>query len=249
MDNYLRDFEIQLESNEFFYRVAGCFWAQQYYLLEDKIATIEEDIEISVKGAIKKFSKGILSILKNTHLPYKIISKKDYRYYLFYLESVYVGVNKKKGDIIVKAEHIMSKQFSCEEYAAALIWIQAYLDIDTQPLNSLHMYIQDKFSLNVGADEIAKTSLLSLTQMVLNEKKIPFKIKQNPLWSEIYIKKSDSQIYRLNIFHKAFNSNPELLLNQLSDPHEEYIKDEIECIKIDSYNFNDPESIAISLSK
>ena len=71
----------------------------------------------------------------------------------------------------------MSKQFSCEEYAAALIWIQAYLDIDTQPLNSLHMYIQDNFSLNVGADEIAKTSLLSLTQMVLNEKKIPFKIK------------------------------------------------------------------------
>ena len=65
MDNYLRDFEIQLESNEFFYRVAGCFWAQQYYLLEDKIATIEEDIDISVKGAIKKFSKGILSILKN----------------------------------------------------------------------------------------------------------------------------------------------------------------------------------------
>ena len=77
----------------------------------------------------------------------------------------------------------------------------------------------------------------------------PFKIKENRLWSEIYIKKSDSQIYRLNIFHKAFNSNAELWLKQLSDPHEEYIKDGIECIKIDSYNFNDPESITISLSK
>lgn len=132
MINYLLFFELHLAENEIFYRAAGCFWAQQYYLLEEKIA---------------------------------------------------------------------------------------------------------------------ETSILSLTQKVLNEKEIPFKIKENRLWSEIYIKKSDSQIYRLNIFHKAFNSNPELLLKQLSDLHEEYIKDEIECIKIDSYNFNDPESITISLSK
>lgn len=249
MINYPLFFELHLAENEIFYRAAGCFWAQQYYLLEEKIATIEEDIGISVKRAIKKFSKGILSIIENSHLRYKKQSKKEYLYYLLYIENVLVSVNKVNGDIIVNAEYIMSKQFSCEEYEAALTWIQAYLDIDRQPLNALHLYIQQKFVLNIGADKIAETSILSLTQKVLNEKKIPFKIKENRLWSEIYIKKSDSQIYRLNIFHKAFNSNPELLLKQLSDPHEEYIKDGIECIKIDSYNFNDPESITISLSK
>ena len=45
-------FELHLAENEIFYRAAGCFWAQQYYLLEEKIATIEEDIGISVTRAI-----------------------------------------------------------------------------------------------------------------------------------------------------------------------------------------------------
>ena len=85
--------------------------------------------------------------------------------------------------------------------------------------------------------------------MVLDEKELKYNITQNAMWSEIYIENSDAQIYRLNIFHKAFNKNPSLLLNQLSKPHEEYIKDEIECVKIYSYNFNDINSLSLSLTR
>jgi len=38
-------------------------------------------------------------------------------------------------------------------------------------------------------------------------------------------------------------------LNQLSKPHEEYIKDEIECVKINSYNFNEINSLSLSLTR
>ena len=249
MNNFLKDHELRLEENDFYYRVSGCFWAQQYYLMEKKISTIKNDEDLSVKSAKRIFSKEIIQLIKNNHCHYKKISRKGYRHYLFYLEHVYVVINKKDGEITVKTEYLMPKEFHYNEYKRALCWIQSYLDIDQQPILGLHFYIQEKFVLNIGADTIASTSLLSLTQMVLDEKNLKYKIKQNPLWTEIYIENSDNHIYWLSIFHKAFNKNPALLLNQLSNLHEEYIKDEIECIRIDSYNFDKPENIAISLSK
>ena len=249
MNNTIRDFELHLEVNEEFYRIAGCFWAQQYYLLEDKISSIEGEYEISFRQALKDLSKGMISIMKKTHNPYKIISNKKHRLFLLYIDNIAVSFNKDNGEIDIKAEHIMGKKFQHTKYRAALAWIQAYLDIDTQPLHNIFFYIQEKFVLNIGADEIAKSSLLSLTRMVLDEKELKYNIKLNAMWSEIYIENSDAQIYRLNIFHKAFNKNPSLLLNQLSKPHEEYIKDEIECVKIYSYNFNDINSLSLSLTR
>lgn len=247
-NDFIENFELELEENEIFYRIAGCFWAQQYYILKNKVSKIAKDNDISVRKAIKNFSKEIIPIMKKTHLPYKIISKNKYRYYQFYLGNLYVELNKKTGEIIVTAWHIMQKAFIYTEYKAALAWIQYYYDIDQQPILNLFGYIQDKFELNIGAAKIAKTSISSLTKMILDERKIQYKIKHNPLWSEIYIETPDNQIYRLTIIHKAFNKNPALLLNQLLNPHEEYIKNEIECVKIDSYNFKNIENITISLT-
>lgn len=222
--------ETCLEINEIVYHLAGQFWRQTYNNLVMQLSVVEKDDEVTPQKVIPKLRKEIIQLAKNNQLTCKTSSMNGHYYFSLIPFPIYIGVDKSNGEISVATPHINTMHFQYNEYKSALVWIQNYINVDVHPLIVKKETVHEKYYLNTKTAEIVKTSISSLAAAILGKKGWRYEINQHRLRSEIYIETSESEAFKINVYHKAFSQDSSLLVKQLNTPHEEFIEDKIQCI-------------------
>lgn len=219
--------ETCLELNEIVYHLAGRFWKQTYNNLVLQLSLIEKDDVITPKKAISKFGKEVKELAKVNQLSCKFCSMNGSIYYSLIPFPIYIGIDKATAEISVSTPHINTMHFQYNEYQAALGWIQNYLNIDINPLSKQKEEAKEKYYLNTKAASIIQSSIKSVVATILGKKGWRYEIRQNRLRSEIYIETAPNKVYQIDVYHKAFSQNSSFLINQLNNPHEEFVDEKI----------------------
>lgn len=222
-------YETCLELNEMIYHLTGRFWKQTYNNLLGQLSGVESDDEIKPEKAIILFRKEVIKIAKENGLTCKTFNLNGRFYISLIPYPIYIGIDKGIGEISIATPHINTKHFQFNEYPAALAWIENYMHIDVSPLLTQYETVRDQYYLNTKAAEIVKTSIKSICDAILGQKHWQYEIKQNRLRSEIFIKINSDLSFHIDVYHKAFSQDSSILINQLKNPHEEFVDGKIHC--------------------
>ena len=234
--------ETCLELNEIVYHLAGRFWKQTYNNLVLQLSLIDKDDVITPKKAISKFRKEVRELAENNQLSCKVCSMNGSIYYSLIPFPIYIGIDKATAEISVSTPHINTMHFQYNEYKAALKWIQNYLNIDLDPLSKQKEEVKEKYYLNTKAASIIQSSIKSVAAAILGKKNWRYEIRQNRLRSEIYIETQPEEVYQIDVYHKAFSQDSSLLVDQLNNPHEEFVDEKIHCYLLkEKFEFKDYE--------
>lgn len=226
-------YETCLELNEMVYHLTGRFWNQTYNYLVGQLSGVESDNEITPLKAIKQFRKEVLQIAKNNGLTCKTSNLNGRLYFSLIPYPIYIGIDKGTGEISIATPHINTKHFQYNEYPAAISWIKNYMNIDVNPLLKQTESVRERFYLNTKASDIVKDSIQSIVRAILQRKGWRYEIHQTRLRSEIFVETVPNNIFRIDVYHKAFSQDSSLLINQLNNPHEELQEDKIHCYVLD----------------
>ena len=221
-----------MELNEIIYHISGEFWKKAYYELLRKQGTYEPGEEISAKQAIPELRRAIRDLAKENQLTCNSFSHNEHFYMSLIPFPIYIGIEKVTGDFSVSAPHISTKHFSHSEYKRGLKWIQDYINVDITPLTEKTSSVQEKFYVNTKTAEIVKTSIKALCETVLGNVCKKYSLEQSRLKSQITLQASEKECYEIEVYHKPFTMESELLIDLLNNPREMQVEDKVSCVRV-----------------
>ena len=220
-----------MELNEIIYHISGEFWKQAYDALFRKQKTYEPGQDIPVRQAISELRKDVRALANKNQLKCNAFSHNEHFYMSLIPFPIYIGIEKATGDFSVSAPHISTKHFSHSEYKRGLKWIQDYINIDISPLTEKTSSVREKFYVNTKTAEIVKTSIKALCETVLDKDCKDYSLQQSRLKSDITLQASKKECYEIEVYHKPFTSESELLIDLLNNPREMQVEDKVSCVK------------------
>lgn len=221
-----------MELNEIIYHISGEFWKKAYDELLLKQKTYEPGQKISAKQAISELRKGIRELAKENQLKCNAFSHNEHFYMSLVPYPIYIGIECETGDFSVSAPHISTKHFTHSEYKSGIKWIQDYIDIDITPLTEKTSAVREKFYLNLKTSEIVKASIKALCESVLDGNYKKYTLNQTRLKSDISLQATENKVYEIEVYHKPFTTNSELLIKLLNNPHEMQVEDKVSCVLV-----------------
>ena len=218
------------ELNEILYQISVDFWEQVFNALLNKQKNCKQDLDISPQQAIITLQREIKNLAKTNHLICTIFPHNEHFYLSLLPYPIYIGIENNTGCSSVSAPNIKTIHFNHTQCRNTLLWIQNYIELDITPLEEKKKLVREKIYLNFKNVQIVPNSIFFLCNSFLEkEPMIDWSIHQTSLKSLIHFEKDECGSYDIEIFHKPFSENPSILINQLTNPHEETIEYKIVC--------------------
>lgn len=251
--------EIELENK--IRHLDSDFWRKEYEKFLEQHKTTITDSLITAEEAVLKMRREIRSLAHSKNLGCAFLSQGDYYYITLNPCLINIAIGKDTGSISISLPHFKQKNYFYYEWQSALECIKDYLDIDVNILEEVKRTLRKKIFVNYKNSEIATASISSICNSYAKKLGMHCHIISSCLESEVEFYKNDknseimeklifdpdnkkSKMFELQIYHKAFLREPELLIDILRNPRTIEIEYTIKCTRLQTMT-KSPQEILV----